>query len=380
MKRIIAIAAVLCALTLSACQGAKESKDNGKTTPKHEWSDKHDTIESIYSIADEFGMKVICDINLKGGGLYPGNPEYLAAKAGLDAEAFAEAFGHHSSFWGWYLDNEINPLRESDTEKTRFWRTLWKGIADKCHSVAPGSKVTIAPFFILDKYGKRNVWPYYEPQEYAAWWEKTLKETGIDVLMLQDSGAEHLSIFTLADREPFLSATAQACANAGAEFWVDLESAQVFCKDWDDAMSQERGGRKDWRYTGLEWLKDKLNLAAKYATNIVNWGYYPVMNPLTDNSGLTPTDIDGFSVDLNEANANYAAYKEYALSLPETVPAGLKCIPKINGTLWWLVPNSKNLSTGELYNALRREIRGQRNAGMQYIWIVNAYGSFTVTK
>ncbi|MBR5035375.1 MAG: DUF4434 domain-containing protein [Bacteroidales bacterium] len=370
---------VLTAIILSVC-GCNDNNAQEETPTQHEWTDKQNMLESIYSIADEFGMKVICDLNVGGGGLYPGDPGYIAALAGISTEAFAQAFGHHPSFWGWYLNNEINPLRESDAEQTRFWRTLWKDLTAKCHKVAPGSKVTIAPFFILDKYGKRNVWPYYEPEEYAAWWEKTLKETGIDVLMLQDSGAEHLSIFTLTDREPFFKATADACAAAGAEFWVDLESAQVFCKDWDEAVSMERGGTKDWRYVGLGWLKEKLNLAAKYGTNIVNWGYYPVMNPLAKNSGLTATSIDGYPVNLSEANANYASYKEYVEDLPETVPAGLKCIPKMSGTLWWLVPNSKNLAVDELYNAIRREIRGQRNAGMEYIWIVNAYGSFSVVK
>ena len=379
MKRLSTFALALTVVILAACS-CKKDKDPEEQTVQHEWIDKQNTIESIYSIADEFGMKVICDLNIGGGALYPGDPEYLAALTGVSTEAFAQAFGHHPSFWGWYLNNEINPLLESDVEKTSFWRRFWKALTDKCHKVVPGSKVTIAPFFILDKYGKRNVWPYYEPEVYAGWWEKTLKETGIDVLMLQDSGAEHLSIFTLDDRVPFFKATADACAAAGAEFWVDLESAQVFCKDWDDAVNMERNHAKDWRYVGLDWLKEKLNLAAKYATNIVNWGYYPVMYPLEKNGGLSPTDIDGFSVNLSDANANYAAYKEYYEGLSGDVPAGLKCIPKINGTLWWLVPNAKNLAPDELYNAIRREIRNQKNAGMEYVWIVNAYGSFSVIK
>ena len=379
MKRISTFVLALTVLILAAC-GSKNDNDSEGQTVQHEWVDKQNTIEAIYSIADEFGMKVICDLNISGGALYPGDPEYLAALTGVSTEAFAQAFGHHPSFWGWYLNNEINPLRESDIDQTSFWRRFWKALTDKCHKVVPGSKVTIAPFFILDKYGKRNVWPYYEPEVYAGWWEKTLKETGIDVLMLQDSGAEHLSIFTLDDRVPFFKATADACAAAGAEFWVDLESAQVFCKDWDDAVAMEGNHSKDWRYVGLDWLKEKLNLAAKYATNIVNWGYYPVMYPLENNGGLTATNIDGFSVNLSEANANYAEYKQYFEGLSIEAPAGLKCIPKINGTLWWLVPNAKNLATDELYNAIRREIRNQRNAGMEYVWIVNAYGSFSVIK
>ncbi len=367
-------------LLLAACSDGKGKENGGKPPVRHEWSDKQDMIESIYKIADEFGLKVIADLNLKGGGLYPDNPEYLAALTGVYTEAFFQAFGHHESFWGWYIDNEINPLLESNTEESLFWRKLWKGLTDKCHSLAPESKVTISPFFILDKGGKRGVWPYYEPADYAAWWEKTLAETGIDVLMLQDSGAEHLSIFTLDDREPFFKAVSEACAKAGAEFWVNIESAQVFCKDWDEAVNMERTKTKDWRYTGTDWLREKMELAAKYATNLINWGYYPAMNPLEKTSGLTPSDMDGIPANQALANAAYSEYKAYFEGLSTEIPAGMKCIPKLNGTLWWLVPNAKGLSTGELYNALRREIRGQRNAGMEYIWIVNAYGSFSVKK
>ena len=57
--------------------------------------------------------------------------------------------------------------------------------------------------------------PRVSPTEYAAWWEETLRQTKIDVVMLQDSGAEHLGFFTLADREPFFAAMQTACRAAG---------------------------------------------------------------------------------------------------------------------------------------------------------------------
>ena len=62
------------------------------------------------------------------------------------------------------------------------------------------SIVTISPFFLLDKDGLRG-FEYLAPSEYEEWWGTTLSETGIDILMLQDSGEHRL--FSLTERAPF---------------------------------------------------------------------------------------------------------------------------------------------------------------------------------
>ena len=162
-------------------------------------------------------------------------------------------YGRHASFWGWYLNYEINPIEPGDVEQTAFWRSLWHGVAEECHRSAPGSVVTISPFFLLDD-ARRRGFVYLSPEQYAAWWGETMRETGIDVLMLQDSG-EHLSFFTLKQREPFFAAMAEACHKAGARFWVNVETGEMHVADWDEFLALSRDNKTPWRFTPIDWLQ-----------------------------------------------------------------------------------------------------------------------------
>lgn len=244
-----------------------------------------DPLEVIYHLADEKDLKVIVSLN-KGGGHWFGRirPETLIAETVRFVREVHERYGHHKSFYGWYLNHEINPIHPSEEAPSAFWRQVWKGIVTECHRVAPGSIVTISPFFLLDKERKRG-FKYLTPTEYEQWWSRTLKETGIDVIMLQDSG-EHVAFFTLEDREPFFAAFARACESAGKALWINVESAQIEVSDWQRYLDLEKLGSKEpqagimpWKATSMDWLEQKLRLAARYGTGIVNWGYYPFMDP-----------------------------------------------------------------------------------------------------
>ena len=65
---------------------------------------------------------------------------------------------------------------------------------------------------------------------------------GIDIVMLQDSGAEHLSFFTLAEREAFYKAFYNACRRTGKELWGNIETAEILARDWEHALEMERNG------------------------------------------------------------------------------------------------------------------------------------------
>lgn len=330
-----------------------------------------DVLELIYSVADELDMKVISDFNLQGGNLYQKKSvEELIGNSNKYIEEYYDKYGKHASFWGWYLNNEINPIENSDHEQSDFWRTIWKSMVNKCHVTAPGTKVTISPFFLLDKESYRG-FKYLEPIEYEEWWYNTMKETDIDILMLQDSGAEHLSFFTLNDRRPFFQAFANACRRAGKEFWINVETGQVEARDWTHALQMERDFKKDWVFTEIDWLKQKLELAAEYATGIVNWGYFPLMNPMEECDFLSINDIDGQKVDLSKRKANYNAYKEYVETVPETIPDGMLVRPIINGTLWFLPPISNAQSKEQMREAVKNVILCQKNLGFDFLWICN---------
>ncbi|MBP8129304.1 MAG: DUF4434 domain-containing protein [Candidatus Hydrogenedentes bacterium] len=259
-----------------------------------------DVLAWLYQIAGDSGMKVIVD--LPQGGWY-GRTSADEMVAGIRAHVrrFHARYGGYPSFHGWYLNHEINPIDSKNTEETAFWRRVWQQVVQECHARAPGSIVTISPFFLLDA-SRRRGFVYQTPDEYAAWWRQTLQETGIDVLMLQDSG-EHLAFFTLEQREPFWAAAARACKEAGAAFWLNIESGEANVKDWEEFLRQEQAGTVPWRFTPMPWLAEKLRLAAKYADNLVNWGYFPYMNPLPRCGKSQEADQD--------AAAAYAAYKAY---------------------------------------------------------------------
>lgn len=339
---------------------------------------KSDVLDLIYSVADEYHMQVMCDIDLRGGDLWKkGTVDSLCRKSNTYIEKYYNKYGHHSSFWGWYLNNEINPIENSDKEQTLFWRSIWKSIVDKCHDVDPQSKVTISPFFLLDKDGLRG-FKYLEPIEYEKWWYGTLKETGIDILMLQDSGAEHLSFFTLEDRRPFFQAFANACKKAGKEFWINVETGEVDAKDWTHALAMEQQHSKQWKFTEMEWLKQKMELATEYATEIINWGYYPLMSPVAEDSGFSLLDIDGQKVDLSSRENNYKSYQNYYKSISDSLFTSQITLPIISGTLWFLPSNMNIEETEELEKRIRTEIQNQKNIGFKYLWICNTPDHFII--
>lgn len=267
---------------------ASETEARGET---------RDVLRMVHEIADEYGMQVIVDLP-KGGWYGKSTAEEMIRPLTEFARQYYARYGKHASFHGWYLNHEINPIAPEDTEQTAFWRTVWHDTVAVCHELAPNAPVTISPFFLLDKDRKRG-FVYQSPDEYAAWWGATLRETGIDVLMLQDSG-EHLAFFTLEDRKPFWAAAARACRDAGTEFWLNVESGEADVRDWDEYLRLEAEGKVPWRVTPMPWLGQKLCAAAHYATRIVNWGYFPYMDPHPRSGG-----------DRADARSAYDTYKAW---------------------------------------------------------------------
>ncbi len=258
---------------------------------------KRDILAMIYAIADAKRMHVIADLP-RGGWYGQTAAEDMIAELSGFASRLHARYGRHPSFYGWYLNHEINPIRPDDREESAYWRQVWKGAAEACHRVAPGSVVTISPFFLLDEARKRG-FVYLSPAQYGAWWRETVKETGIDILMLQDSG-EHLAFFTLEQREPFFAAVADACRQAGAQFWLNVETGEADVPDWDTYLQLEQEKNVPWRVTPMDWLERKLGLAARYADGIINWGYFPFMDPMPPPGKEKPG-----------ANNAYDAYKAY---------------------------------------------------------------------
>lgn len=332
-----------------------------------EETNQTDMLELIYKIADEKNMRVISDLNMNGGDLYQKyDPEYVVEQHKIFIQRYYKRYGNHKSFWGWYLNNELNPLKSDEETISPFWRRVWKAAVQECKRVAPNSTVTISPFFLLDENGYRG-FEYLQPIEYEKWWAQTLKETGINILMLQDSGAEHLGFFTLEDRRPFFQALKNACDQSGSKLWINVESGEVAAKDWEEAINMERTDTQKWVYTQTEWLSQKLALAAEYGEHIINWGYYPFM---FSGPSVGPYPSDNTPIATREASyASYKAYYEQQLVMPKPAQGP---VPIMRGTLWWLPAEVSGLSIQEFENSIRFQIEKQAEIGFDILWIVNA--------
>jgi hypothetical protein len=161
---------------------------------------------------------------------------------------------------------------------------LYPALVERCKRAA-ALPVTISPFFVLDAekmFG--GGFRYNEPDEYERYWARQIKRSGFDVVMLQDSG-EHFSFCTNDRRRPFFAAMSKACKASGAQFWGNVECAEVECPSPEEYI--KRYGRVHmstvkalpWRPVPIDRLKGKLELAAEYAEDIVTWGYREFCRP-----------------------------------------------------------------------------------------------------
>ncbi len=331
-----------------------------------------DVLRLIYAIAEEKEMTVIADLNMGGGMLYKQHSmNDVTARYASYIPEFHKRYGGYASFRGWYLNNELTLQPPLETEISGFWRAIWKFAVDECKRVAPESVVTISPFFIMDRDGHRG-FHFLEPMEYEQWWAKTLSYTGIDILMLQDSGAEHLGFFTLEDRRPFFQAFKNACDQAGSELWLNVESGEIDAGSWGEAVTMEQSKKQKWVYTPTEWLAQKMELAAEYGERIINWGYYPFMTP-TASIGPFLFSVDGIEIPTNLRAQSYLSYRQYYEDVKDRgVPSGSLTKPLIQGTLWWLPVMYEGWSEEAIEKAIREQIADQKALGFDILWIVNA--------
>lgn len=161
-----------------------------------------DPVEAVLSAADEEGMHV-----LVGVGLYAWrdfSPAALAWHKDVVAELF-ERYGHHGSFYGWYVSGELFGSLYADCDGIPF--ESYRDIADffrefkaYANSIAPTKPVALAT---------DNV----RFEEFEREWQTILPS--VDILLpfafARDLG--HLNV----------RAMKRICEECGTHMWVDLE-------------------------------------------------------------------------------------------------------------------------------------------------------------
>ena len=254
------------------------------------------SLKDLLDLCAEFKFRVILDTGSAGNwfGQLDLKPELDLCKKNI--RRLGERFTGHPAFFGWYIPHEIYMCWGAMNE---YIQQLYPALTEACKQ-ASNLPVTVSPFFILDRTKVFGDFRFNEPDEYQRYWSDLIKKSGIDIVMLQDSG-EHFSYVTNAQRKPFFEAMSKACQFAGARLWGNVEVADMECPSIEAFVS--RYGRvhhstvKDipWRAVPLDRLREKLTLAATYSQRIVSWGYREYCRP-----ELGPN-----------AKAWYAAYQSY---------------------------------------------------------------------
>lgn len=173
---------------------------DSKLYSKREKLGCEDPIEAILSAADECGMAVF-----PGVGMYAWfdfSPQSLEWHKRVAAELF-ERYGHHKSFYGWYVSEEImgalyygyDPVPDEDYLDIQNFFREFTGFVRK---LTPTKPVALAP---------NNI----QMHHYEEQWLPILEN--IDILIP----------FAFARSEYNVAQIAAMCKKTGTHFWVDFE-------------------------------------------------------------------------------------------------------------------------------------------------------------
>ncbi len=250
-------------------------------TPVLDGTASGDMVRFVLDACHRRGMRVLLDTGSTHNWYGTLDVEDETANVGRWIDAIGQRYGRHPAFWGWYIPHEIYMCWD---RMDAYIQQLYPALVQRCKQALPTKPVTLSPFFILDNQQVFGQFRYAEPDEYGKYWQRLIRRSGFDVIMLQDSG-EHFSYVTSAQRRPFLEAMRTACQRAGARYWINVETAEFDCPSIEEYVN--RYGRvhhstvpnAPWRAVPIDRLADKLRLAAEYAERIVSWGYVQFGRP-----------------------------------------------------------------------------------------------------
>jgi chitodextrinase len=156
---------------------------------------------------------------------YAGDGDWLDHEAVISnrlADDLFHQYGASPAFKGWYLWFEVDNVNEPSTADWDNLARYFKSVCDHLHTLAPGKRVIIAPFFATS--------PDAGGMDSAGWqamWEYILAKAPIDVIALQDGvGAGNAMA---ADLPAWFGATKNAVAtrNGSCQLWADTENFRI---------------------------------------------------------------------------------------------------------------------------------------------------------
>ena len=169
-----------------------------------------DLVEMFLELSDELGMKFFFGTYDSWCHWHSDHPE---KELELNLQVVEEAwlrYGHHKSFAGWYLSQEISRGRKSVA-------TLYRELGRCCKEVSGGLPVLISP--LIDGV-KENRKQSVSLEDHQREWDEmfSLIRDGVDTVAFQDG---HCEFHELSD---YLAVNRQLAEKYGIECWSNCES------------------------------------------------------------------------------------------------------------------------------------------------------------
>ena len=169
-----------------------------------------DLVEMFLELSDELGMKFFFGTYDSWCHWHSDHPE---KELELNLQVVEEAwlrYGHHKSFAGWYLSQEISRGRKSVA-------TLYRELGRCCKEVSGGLPVLISP--LIDGV-KENRKQSVSLEDHQREWDEmfSLIRDGVDTVAFQDG---HCEFHELSD---YLADNRQLAEKYGIECWSNCES------------------------------------------------------------------------------------------------------------------------------------------------------------
>ena len=198
-----------------------------------------DLVEMFLELSDELGMKFFFGTYDSWCHWHSDHPE---KELELNLQVVEEAwlrYGHHKSFAGWYLSQEISRGRKSVA-------TLYQELGRCCKEVSGGLPVLISP--LIDGV-KENRKQSVSLEDHQREWDEmfSLIRDGVDTVAFQDG---HCEFHELSD---YLAVNRQLAEKYGIECWSN-------CESFDRDMPI--------RFLPIKWEKMRFKLRAAEAAGV----------------------------------------------------------------------------------------------------------------
>lgn len=198
-----------------------------------------DLVEMFLELSDELGMKFFFGTYDSWCHWHSDHPE---KELELNLQVVEEAwlrYGHHKSFAGWYLSQEISRGRKSVA-------TLYRELGRCCKEVSGGLPVLISP--LIDGV-KENRKQSISLEDHQREWDEmfSLIRDGVDTVAFQDG---HCEFHELSD---YLAVNRQLAEKYGIECWSN-------CESFDRDMLI--------RFLPIKWEKMRFKLRAAEAAGV----------------------------------------------------------------------------------------------------------------